>query len=233
MKKYILLAVVAACCWHPVAAVLYPDGTEKEKQRIDRALAIIKRTNPAIYNIVNDSKKVFIIRIIQFPQTRRKDSTVGNVQRLHFQRRQDRTHQTGNFSVDLSPICGVWDDDAGSATFQFSCEENCTKGAARKSIDEEEANTMVLLGNPLLEIDRDLFKKEFGRILAHEIAHAAFALEHSARAFFYKGDIALKGHDKGNPTGEAADKAEKEYLNKYGQVKKEIKRMAKRHQPIS
>lgn len=96
---------------------------------------------------------------------------------------------------------------------------------ARVSTTEVEANDLIEFQKSDIKIDRSLSRRDFAKTLAHEFGHAAYTKPNAAKVFTskVKTDPDLKGHDKGNPTGEAADKAESDFEKIYKLIRKKLK----------
>ncbi|AXY74125.1 hypothetical protein D3H65_09130 [Paraflavitalea soli] len=101
----------------------------------------------------------------------------------------------------------------------------------RVAIDEKEANSLVKMGDATITIHAGLDSKEFGKVLAHEMGHGAYRLNNKAKAFFYPADPNKKGHDKGNPDGEAATNAGLQYNSNYKAAKRSLEEEKKKTKP--
>ena len=66
--------------------------------------------------------------------------------------------------------------------------------------------------------------RDFARVLAHEFGHAAFEVRHGSIALFRPGPKDARGHDDGNPNGQAADAAEKQYDKNYRKALEMLKK---------
>lgn len=222
-EKYYSISPYAYCANNPIILVdpdgreLKPSGTEDEKVRINTALAIVAKTNPEIYKVLNDAREVFTILIGDL-NPKESDNSTSATSSISFVS-YDKTIEQGSFNTDLTASQGLKDEDPSISGFSFTAGNNAGE---RVSVSEAEANTMVKMENNVITIDKSLGNKDFTTTVAHEMGHGAFTLLHKAKAFFLP-QTAAKGHEPGNPNGEAATSAENQASQKYNAAKKQVK----------
>ncbi|MBO9205408.1 MULTISPECIES: DUF6443 domain-containing protein [Niastella] len=206
----------------PSGNEIKPVGTAEEIKKINSALAIVEKSNPEIYKALKEAKEVFTISVTQFIEPKPVDVSTGNKSTVDYAGTPEHTDQLGDFSTAYK----VWNKVQGNddpTKFKFSKEIKNGEDVERVEISEKEANEMVKLSDPQILIEQSLGSKDFARVLAHEFGHAAYALENSAKSRFYIGDPDKKGHDEGNPTGQAADQAEKNFIKNYREALRKLK----------
>ena len=143
------------------------------------------------------------IRIGQLNPTESNNET-GSVSSINFTG-SEKTVERGSFTTTLIASEGLNDENKPSMSdFKFT---KGTKTGERVEISETEANGLVRMEDNVITIDAGLSGKEFVKTVAHEMGHGAFTLLNKAKAFFLPSTKA-KGHEPGNPNGEAANAAE-------------------------
>ncbi|NSL87313.1 hypothetical protein ECE50_010760 [Chitinophaga sp. Mgbs1] len=194
------------------------EGSHLEVKQINDALALIQRTNPAIYATVTAARgglRIYIGELIP----KNLNITISNHGITWFEE-ADITHElTGEFNIDMTRS----NDLRAEANGQYSRGRRNGAEPERVLISEVEANSMITFQHPEITIDNSLSGKAFARVLAHELGHVAYRMNNKARSVFFPVDAALKGHDAGNPDGEAADKAGREFDRNYRKAKRAIK----------
>jgi hypothetical protein len=189
-------------------------GDPNEQRNINEALAILSCTNPDLYKDITEARDVFVIRLGDFSAPN-KDSLDFRRTTVFFNWSYIQIEQQGSFGVSLSEhnaLRAVYSPDLG---FVFSRGGRNSGEGERVEIPEEEADSLIKLKDPVVVVQAGLCRKKLARVLAHEFGHVDYILKHKARAEFYPADPALLAHDKGNPDGETADAAERQFDKEY------------------
>jgi hypothetical protein len=199
-----------------VGIELEPTGSAVIIKFFNSELAIVAKTNREDFNALIESKPVFKIQIKEL--IKKEDTSSSSMATIKFGESEAKTDLKGSFETSYKVYDKLEQDDASG---KFSKMENDVDGMKRVEVSEQEANESVVLENAVITLDEGLTNKDFGRTMAHEFGHASYAEKNKAASFFYKGDPELKGHDKVNPSGEAAVKAEKTFNENYKKAKKD------------
>jgi len=208
----------------PTGNEIKPVGTADEVKRINSALEIVKKTNPEIYKALDESKTVFTVKVGDLVEKKAPNLETGNKSKVNLEGTPEKSDQIGDFSTAFREYQGVQSDDNSPNGSKYSKIDDSGEQPTRVAISEDEANKLITLDKPEITVDGGLDSKQFGRTLAHEFGHASFTLKHKAKADFHQGDPNLKGHDKGNPNGDAADAAEGDYNKNYKAAIREIEK---------
>ncbi|MFT3855871.1 MAG: DUF6443 domain-containing protein [Ilumatobacteraceae bacterium] len=185
---------------------LTPTGTAEEISKFKQALAIVELTNPMEYNALQNAPVKIPMAFADLIPQAAPDLSTGSRSKVSFESGPDKIDQKGKFETDFRFSSKLQDDRTS-----FSKEINSDEGPKRIKITDEEANKLARLSNPALTVDRSLSPREIAETIAHELGHGFFDLTHGAIAHFRQGDPKLQGHDKGNPNGQAANEAEKQF----------------------
>lgn len=189
-------------------------GDPAERKNLTEALVILSNTNPEMYKDIAGSKDVFFVRMGDFAAPENK-TDINPRTTVCFNTSYLQVEQQGSFGVDLkqhNALKAVYSPDQG---FVFSRGGINSDEADRVEISEEEADSLIKLKNPLVVIQAGLGRKQLAKVLAHEFGHVEYILRHKAKAEFFPADPALLAHDKGNPDGETADAAERQFEKEY------------------
>ncbi|RFS19404.1 hypothetical protein DVR12_22480 [Chitinophaga silvatica] len=196
----------------PNGKEIVPIGTEKDKDRIRNALKIVELTNPELYTALEKAKEKFEINITDLAKTIEISSNSNEKKQL-----------LGSFDVDLRPENDLMINEKG----EFSRGRTNMEEPERVNITEEEANDKVHFfeNKAKIFLDKNLSETQFARTLAHEFGHATYTLQNKAKESLNidKWDKNQYGHDKGNPNGEAAKKAEESFDKTLKEVLKKLR----------
>jgi hypothetical protein len=195
-----------------------PSGNVRERSCIEEALSILSITNAEMYTDIMEAKDVFVIRLGEFSDSAGTASDFRLRQRttVFFDQPYLQIEQQGAFGVYLvehNAIKAAYSVNTGG--FVFTRGGRNSEEGKRVNISEEEADSLIRLKDPLIIIQANLCKKNLARVLAHEFGHADYILRHRARAEFFPADPSLLAHDRGNPDGDAADAAERQFDREY------------------
>jgi RHS repeat-associated protein len=209
----------------PGGDTIVPVGTASEIKRLNNALAIVAKTNPEIYKSVNESKQIFNISVAQLIPPKPVNTSTGDETTIDYEGSPEHTEQYGSLEKGILTSSGALRRDKLG---NFSRGGTNSDEPARVSISETEANDLVSMSDADIKIEGSLDDKDFGRVVAHELGHGAYRLDNKAQAFFYPADPTKKGHDKGNPDGQAADAAETQYDKNYKAAIKQLEEERKK-----
>ncbi|RFS19410.1 RHS repeat-associated core domain-containing protein [Chitinophaga silvatica] len=200
----------------PNGKEIVPIGTAEDIKRINAALAIVQLTNPEIYKALNDVTDRFELSIKDLVNTE-KISSSANEKRV----------MLGQFVGKLKYENDLQMNDKG----EFSRGRYNMDEPERVGIPLEEANEKAYFENNTAKIiiDKSLNNEQFAKSLAHEFGHANYTLQNKAKEALTvdKWDENKYGHDKGNPSGEAAKKAESDFDSKIKEVMEKLKKLQK------
>jgi RHS repeat-associated protein len=201
----------------PGGDTIIATGTPEQIDRLNSAFALVAKTNPDIYQGLSDSRIVFPVSLTQLVAPKEQDLSTGNSSKIQFSETPSSSDQLGKYIFNFKKYSGVQDDDPSQFGVKFSrIISNDDGSVSRVPISESEANKLVvLINNPDIQVDKNLDDRLLAKVLAHEFGHAYFTLTSSAKALFIQGDPTLMGHDKGNPNGDAAIKAELDFDRNY------------------
>jgi len=205
---------------------LTPMGTAEEIQKLNGALAIVALTNPEEYNALQLADVNIPITFASLIPPVEHDLSTGNRSTLSYGSGTERTELRGQFNTDFRIISNLKDDDPSHPGISFSRDVTTEDGIKREKISEEEASKLMRLKNPEMQIDKSLTGKDLAETIAHEIGHGFFNLKHGAIAHFRPGPEDAKGHDEGNPNGQAANASEKRFDEFYKKAVKMLKEAA-------
>jgi hypothetical protein len=192
-----------------------PEGDLNERNIINEALALLSRTNPEIYKDILEAKEVFVISISDFSSSNNVNPDYRHKTTVFFASSYMEIEQEGSFAVDFKEHYALKANYSPGSGFLFSRGGTNSDEEERVIISEEEADSLIILKDPIIMVQAGLCRKKFAMVLAHEFGHADYILKHKARAEFYPADPTLLAHDKGNPDGEAADAAERQFDKVY------------------
>jgi hypothetical protein len=211
---------------------ILPEGSNREKHRIKEALLIVSRTNPDIYNKLKAAGEIFTIQMIDSLSPKPEDPNVGNIINMA-DGAYVQTDKSGDFGVTFKEhnALRMYLPDTG---FVFWRGGRNNGEPDSVSISEEEANNAIYLKDLEINLLTGMGKKMLAKVLAHELGHAEYVLRHKAKAKFYcehplPDDANTDGHDKGNPNGQAAEAAERQFLREYKNVKRTLKQEQKKN----
>lgn len=211
----------------PGGDTLLPVGTASEVKQINSALAILAKTNPAQYETLNNATEIVEISIGNIIPPKPINTETGDRTIISYDEVPGHSDQFGEFDVTLTEHSALKDDDPSAEGFKFSRGGTNNEEPDRVPISEEEANSLVKAIAPSVKLDASLSGRDFARVLAHELGHGAYTITHKARAKTFPADKNMKGHDKGNENGKAADDAEKEFDANYKAALEELEKERK------